>query len=304
MSDHNLAAQEDYRHTLNPGEHEAFHFLFTTPDGALFGYARLLFGHAEVLEMLALRLGADTWVAQQRVPVPPPPDIAGNFLRLACVQPWQHWHLHFTGQATAVETGETRALTFAAEFQATNPPTRYRFGPSYQQVMQDGEFHAHLTLDAQQWAGIWSGARDHTWGQRPMRAVRNCAVVTIPRRLYTVMVDTDMQPPCFGHWIDAKGQFTPVNAPQLTATTSGWTLEDVGGDVAVGDVAVASGVWTLRRLAEPLRTYYGIAGQEEVRTSARAGDLLQDEISPALCTAPDGENFIGFLDLLWGLHND
>ncbi len=292
--DHDVAPQEDYRHPLDAGEHEAFHFLFTARDGSVFGYARLLFGHADVLEVLALRVAGETWVSQRRHPAPPLSDIRGEHLALTCRRPWEHWHLAFDGQATEVSTGAQRPLTFTATFQAATPPKRYRFGAHFQQVYQDGDYQVQMHLGAEHWAGVGCGARDHTWGRRPMSAVRNCTVLTIPRRLFTVIADTDLQPACFGHWI-AAGQVTPVSNPQLHATESGWRLEDA---------AVDSGIWQAQPLAEPLVVYYGVAGEEEVRAAPRAGDLLRDTIIPASFTSPEGESFTGFVDLLRGIHDD
>lgn len=294
----NLQPQEDYRHILEAGEHEAFHFLFTSSDGGVFGYLRLLFGRDDVLEVLALRIAERTWVHQQRVPCPAfsadASDIAGDKISVTCETPWEHWRARFEGQVTAVDNAEQADVELSWEFNALTAPTRYRFGPSYQQSEQEGTFKSSLKLGSQFWEGLWTGGRDHSWGRRPMGAVAHCTVLTIPERLYTVMVDTTMQPACFGHWIDAAGEFTPVVMPKLVADGESWYLEDA---------KCGSGRWAIRRLATPLIVYYGNAGEEDVRSAALEGDLLRDEIAPALFISPTGEKLVGFLDLLWGLKN-
>ncbi len=90
--DSRLPPHNDYHHILQPGEHEAVYFVFTTPTGDAFGMVRALFSHDAVLEMVAIRAGERTWVFQQRQPWPasaqPNPDTSGPTLRLPCIEPW------------------------------------------------------------------------------------------------------------------------------------------------------------------------------------------------------------------------
>jgi hypothetical protein len=52
--DISLTPADDRRHTLKSGEHEAFYFPFTSPEGNLFGFMRTLFDQDIVLEIRAL----------------------------------------------------------------------------------------------------------------------------------------------------------------------------------------------------------------------------------------------------------
>ena len=94
MSDRDvpLAPEEDHRHTLEPNEHEAFYFPFTSPDRKVFGFIRTLFDRDAVLELVALHIGGRTWVHQQRAPLPDGQGIAtdasGPSLTLTCREPW------------------------------------------------------------------------------------------------------------------------------------------------------------------------------------------------------------------------
>jgi hypothetical protein len=54
--------------------------------------------------------------------------------------------------------------------------------------------------------------------------------------------------------------------------------------------------WRVKRQAPPLVAYLGGAGQEAIREAPRQGDLLRDEISPAVFTSPTGEQVMGLFD--------
>jgi hypothetical protein len=78
-----LTVADDHRHNLEPGEHEAFYFLFTSSDGEAHGFVRTLFDRDAVLELVALHLGGHTWAHQQcgcrdGVPRQPGFDVRGH----------------------------------------------------------------------------------------------------------------------------------------------------------------------------------------------------------------------------------
>lgn len=50
-----LTAADDHRRDLEPGEHEALYFLFTSADGKAHGFVCTLFARDSVLERVTLR---------------------------------------------------------------------------------------------------------------------------------------------------------------------------------------------------------------------------------------------------------
>ena len=291
-----ITPQDDHRHILQPGEHEASYFVFTLADGSVFGYARTLFGYDDVLEIITLRINGRTWVHQQRHPCAPlqspTPDASSPTLSLVCQVPWEQWTLRFDGEVQATDGDERRAVTLDARYTATTSPGHYRFGPSYRQVQQDGTLEGALRLGEQMWGGSWIAIRDRSWGRRPMTAITEVTVVLIPGYLYTVITDSKMQPSSFGRWIDALGVGHATVAPQMTPTDGGWRVQDPG---------TAMPVWTAARLVAPISSYLGQAGQEQVREEKRPGDLLKGQLGPTRFVAPDGAVVIGFLDQLRGV---
>jgi len=292
--DIHLPPRDDYRHVLQPGEHEAVYFVFTTPTGDAFGIARALFSHDAVLEMATVRAGGRTWVFQQRQPWPaitqPDPDASGPTVRLHCEEPWARWQIGFDSPVHATDSADVLPLTLAFDFHATCPPAGHRFGPAYYQAEQGGRLTGALTLGAQTWTGDWPCIRDHTWGRRPMTLVDGCQVVAIPGRLHLVLVQTPDGLTFFGRAINAAGDVHPLVAPQLTATDSGWR---------VTDPALGALVWDFHRLSAPLIWHLGRAGVESVRDAPQPGDLLREETGPARFTANTGETCTGFFDQLW-----
>ncbi len=296
----NIAPQDDHRHILQPGEHEAIHFVFTLADGAVFGYVRTLFGYDDVLEVITLRTDGRTWVHQQRYPraplQSPTPDASAPTLSLVCQVPWEQWTLRFDGEVRAADSDEHRSVTLDARYIATTRPVHNRFGPLHQLVQQDGTLEGEVQFGEQTWDGPWTAIRDHTWGRRPMDAVTKVFSVSIPEHLHVIITDSKIQPPTFGHWIDVHGVVHATVAPQVTPTGSGWRIQDL---------ETAMPVWTAERLVTPMIIYYGQAGQEQVRNERRPGDLLKDELGPACFVAPDGTVVTGFFDQLQGgKHND
>ena len=92
MTMQSLSLQDDHRHDLEPGAHEAFYFVFTSPRGEFFGFLRTLWSNDSVLEIVALYSGGRVWRHQQRVPRPDglPAEVAsGSKLALTCQEPWQ-----------------------------------------------------------------------------------------------------------------------------------------------------------------------------------------------------------------------
>lgn len=295
--DFQLSPHEDYRHTLQPGEHEAVYFLFTTPNGDLFGMARTLFSPEEVLEILAVRTDERTWVWQRRhacAPLlHPQPDASGPTVMLRCLEPWTRWAIAFRGRVHATtDAADTRPLHLEAEFHATAAPAGHRFGPTFVQGEQSGFLHATLTLGEQSWTGTWPCIRDHTWGQRPMTAVKAAQVVVIPNRLHAILVETPDGMRHLGRALDATGASYPLQAPQLTPTPIGWRISDP----ALGTLS-----WEFQRITSPLIWHLGRAGVEWVSDAPQAGDLLREETGPVRFTSPSGETVIGFFDQLWSV---
>lgn len=294
--DFHLSPRDDERHVLKPGEHEAVYFLFTTPNGDLFGMARTLFSPEEVLEILAVRTGECTWVWQRRhacAPLlHPQPDASGPTVTLRCTEPWTRWVLAFHGNVHATTSAKTRPLHLEAEFHASVAPAGHRFGPTFFQSEQSGLLHATLTLGEQTWSGVWPCIRDHTWGQRPMTVVKAAQVVVIPNRLHAILVETPDGMRHLGRAMDTTGASYPLQAPQLTPTPTGWHFRDP----ALGTLS-----WEFQRIASPLIWHLGQAGIESVRETLQAGDLLREETGPARFTSPSGETVIGFFDQLWSV---
>jgi hypothetical protein len=292
ISDRNipLAPEEDHRHTLDPNEHEAFYFPFTSPDATAFGFMRTLLDRDAVLELVALHIGGRAWVYQQRTPLPDgpmlPTDASGPALKLTCLEPWQAWRVVFDSAVQEVGgLGAVRA-ELDLEFAATGPPARYRFGP-YQQAQQDGRLSGRLQVAAEEWTGELLCYRDHSWGQRPMGAATRWTIASAPDHFYIVIIEMGNQQLYFGQLTTSEGRYVPVHTPQLTTVNEGWRLEDPEAGM---------GAWQVKRLASPLVAYLGSAGEEALRDAPRPGDLYVDEIGPALFTSPDGRQSVGLFD--------
>lgn len=289
--DLSLAPIEDYRHVLEPNQHEAVYFGFASEDGDIFGVLRLLFGVEDVLEMFLLRVGEQAWAHQQRVPIEPltdpMPGAAGPALRMSCLEPWQRWRIEFDGLLQSRYEGEEDVechLDF--EFHAMNPPARYTYGP-YQQAQQDGTMEGGLTFGSRRWEGTWPCYRDHSWGTRPMGDADGWSVVAIPDRLYAAIVDLGTDRFQFGRVRTLSGGFAPVGAPQIVQR---------GQEEYVEDPQLGLEPWAMERVGPRLVLYLGPAGHEEMRDEPRAGDLLRDEIGPVRYTSSSGEEIMGFLE--------
>ncbi len=285
-----LITADDYRHALAAGEHEAFYFLFSTPDGQAFGFLRALFARDTVLEMVALRFGGRTWLHRLRSALPDdPPDVgdaSGPTLRLTCQEPWQTWRCSFRSAVREVEGREIWPADLDLTFTALNAPGHYRFGP-YRQAQQDGRLRGRIQIGAEVWSGELVCYRDHSWGQRPMGAAAGWTIAGAPGYFYIVIAETGPQPVHWGRLGLAGGEPRPPSAPQISAAGEGWHLEDP---------AAGMGTWQVQRLAPPLVAHLGPAGQEAIRDRMEPGDLYRDEIGPALFTSPQGDSIVGFLE--------
>jgi hypothetical protein len=285
-----LTTTDDYRHNLKPGEHEAFYFLFTSPDGQVHGFLRTLLDRDAVLELVALHFGGRTWVHQQRIALPAPPlpasDASGAALNVTCLEPWQGWQCRF--QATLQEVGGGSALQAGLDltFAATDEPACYGYG-SYQQAQQDGWLTGHLSIGPQTWEGKLLCYRDHSWGQRPMGAASAWTIACLPGRFYVAVVEMGSQVLSIGRFFTSAGHFVPVRAPQISTAGEGWSIEDPQAGLAR---------WLFQRLSPPLVAYLGLAGHEDLRDTPQPGDLYRDDIGPVQFTAPDGRKMIGFLE--------
>ncbi len=290
-----LSPTDDYRHSLEPGQHEAFYFLFTAQDGAVYGFLRTLFDQKTVLEMAVLHSGERTWAYQRRIPLsdtpPSPGDASGDALTLTCLEPWQSWRCRFQGTVRDVAGEGTMPVTVDLTFAAINDPALYSFGP-YHQVQQDGHVRGQLQIGSQMWTGEMVCCRDRSWGVRPMGVALRWTLASVPDRLYAVVVETRQGPAGFGRFRTPDGPFRPVHLLRVAATDGGWRLEDPTAGLAA---------WHVQRIVPPLVGYLGPAGQEEMRTEPRPGDLLRDELGPALFTSPEGKRLIGFLEQAEGL---
>ncbi len=283
-----LSPHEDARHSLRPGEHEAFYFAFTAPDGSVFGLLRTLFGHDSVLEILVLYADGVTWfhqfVAGRREDIPDR-DASGPVLQMQCRRPWEAWGCSFCGPVRDGSGRET-PLFLQLEFAATTLPDRYTFGP-YTQAQQDGRLRGRIRVGDRDLSGEWLCYRDHSWGVRPMGVALGWTVAWVPERLYAVRVETPQGPAGFGRFFTVDGMAHPLHLPEVTARSDGWQVEER---------EVGLEPWTFARIGKPLVGYLGPAGHEAFRSTPQPGDLLRDELGPARCISPEGESFTGFLE--------
>mgnify|MGYP000252061682 CR=1 FL=1 len=293
-----LFPHEDFRHALQPGEHEAFYFAFTSPDGTVFGLLRTLFGYDSVLEILVLSVGGTTWFHQSRWDLDPRAsdrDASGRLLWMRCFRPWEVWVCSFCGPVRNY-AGAEAPLLLHLEFTATVPPDRYIFGP-YTQAQQDGRLRGRIGMGQTEMDGEWLCYRDHSWGVRPMGVATGWTLAWVPERLYAVRVETPQGVAGFGRFTDSGGTSHPLRAPQVTLleTLSSpspgdfpwWRLEEREAGLEP---------WTFTRIAAPLVGYLGPAGHEAFRPAPQPGDFLQDELGPARFISPEGQTFIGFLE--------
>lgn len=290
-----LLPHDDARHPLQPGQHEAFYFAFTAPDGALFGLLRTLFGHNSVLEILVLRADGTAWFHQSTAGLREAPsdwDASGPMLQMHCRQPWEAWECSFCGPV-GDESGREADLLLRLEFVATTPPGRYAFGP-YTQAQQDGRMRGRIQVGERAWSGEWLCYRDHSWGVRPMGVALGWTVAWVPERVYAVRVETPQGPSGFGRFLASDGIPHPLRLPEVMAVSGGWQLAEREAGLEP---------WTFIRIAEPLVGYLGPAGHEAFRSVPQPGDLLRDELGPARFTSPEGEQLTGFLEQARRLHD-
>lgn len=283
-----LLPHDDARHLLQPGQHEAFYFAFTAPDGALFGLLRTLFGHDSVLEILVLRADGATWFHQSAAGLresAPGLSVSGPSLQMYCRRPWEAWDCSFCGLVRD-ESGRATDLFLQLKFAATTLPGRYTFGP-YTQAQQDGRLRGRMQVGGLDLHGEWLCYRDHSWGVRPMGVALGWTVAWVPERLYAVRVETPQGPAGFGRFLASDGISHPLRLPEVTAMSDGWRVEEQEAGLEP---------WMFSRIAEPLVGYLGPAGHEAFRPAPQPGDLLRDELGPARFTSPEGEQFTGFLE--------
>lgn len=291
METRSLVLADDYRHTLKKGEHEAFYFLFSSPNGQVFGFLRTLFARDTVLELVVLCISGRTWVHQQRTSLSNDPfslaDASGPTVKLTCQEPWQSWRCLFRSTMQAAGGEASLQTDLSLTFVATNTPDCYHFG-SYCQAQQDGSLNGQLRTDAGLWEGELLCYRDHSWGIRSIETASGWTIVCVPGRFYVVMIEMEEgRDVSWGRWAMPEGLFAPVHTPRLVAVKDGWQLDDV---------ETGAESWNVQRLAPPLVACLGLAGQEEIRDEPRPDDLYRDDIGPALFTSPQGEQVTGFLD--------
>ena len=288
--DISLAPADDHRHTLKSGEHEAFYFPFTSPEGNLFGFMRTLFDQDIVLEIMALHIGGCVWIHQHRAPLPDSPvtaaEASGPSLSLTCSQPWQEWDCRFHSSVRQLSGEKTLQANLDLKFVSTNAPAVYSFG-TYHQAQQDGRLRGQIQVGAEEWAGELLCYRDHSWGQRPIGMTTAWTIASAPDRFHVIAAEVQGQPLGFGRFVTPDGQLVPVRIPRITVADTGWRIEDVKAGLAP---------WHVQRLAPPLVFYLGPPGYEAFRDGPRPGDLYLDELGPAIFTSLQGEQVAGFLD--------
>ncbi len=287
--------QADARHPLRLDEHEAFYFLFTSEDGTLTGGLRALVGPDSLLEMAALRSGDRAWLYQRRAPYQAgtdPYEIAGPQLRFRCHTPWEHWAAHFNGMALT-PTGDSETLDIALHYRATTPPAALHLG-AYTQVQQDGRLQGTLCAPGLAWEGELLCYRDHSWGRRGAGNIPGWMIIDIPEHLYAfILGDMDFQPVGLGRWIAPDGTLRPLVAPRVMPQGAGWRVSDPRAGMST---------WTFTRLTPAGVSYLGAAGEEAVKSQPGPGDRFVDEIGPAVFTAEDNRQIVGFWDQARRLH--
>ncbi len=282
---------DDFRHPLEPTQHEAFYFQFASSDGQTFGFLRTLFGYSTVLEIVAVQAAGSTWVFQRGTPLSggfgASYDASGSTLRLICLESWVAWRCVFNDQVTNVASNATTSLSLDFQFQATGPATRYRIGP-YQQAQQDGRMKGSLTLNGQTYPTEYVCSRDRSWGERQMNLADDWLVASVPQHLYLALIHADHGQMHIGHYFSAPDQRTALTAPIMSV---------YGHLLNFQDHAAGLGSWEVERVVQPFVVYLGPPGREAIRNQPRPGDLYRDELGPAMYTAPDGRKVLGFLEL-------
>jgi hypothetical protein len=285
---------DDYRHALMPGEHEAFYFPLTSTDGAVFGILRALFSPDSVREAVILRVDDCVWAYAQHTPLPPNPapgqDASGPALALTCLEPWQSWLLRFHSTVRQVRTGTAKQAELEMTFTATGAPEEYHLG-HYHQGQQDGQLNGQIRIGSETWEGELLCPRDHSWGQRPVQGTRSWVVASAPGGLYAVTIEQGAEQTGFGRFVTPDGRIVSLQYPRFTAVGEEWLIEDPQTGLA----------WRARRLTPPLVGYLGPSGKEELRDEPLPGDLLRDQVGPALFTSPERKQFTGILEQAEGL---
>lgn len=284
-----VAETEDQHHALRPDEHEAFYFLFASADGFISGGLRTLFSPQTVLEIVALKVGYQGWILQQRIPLAsrPQADSGGMSLRLQMIRPWQSWEAQLHDLLPHAFTGQRESIHLTMRFVATTPPTLFRLG-AYTQVQQDGRMEAHLLTSAGKWEGELISYRDHSWGQRGAGDLPGWMIIDIPQHFYAFILGTvEAHPLAVGRWITPSGELKPLRAPRVMRIGNGWQ---------VSDPRAGFPTWTFERLGPPGISYLGPPGEEQVGSVPMEKALYRDIIGPARFISPMGEIVVGFWD--------
>lgn len=288
---------DDYRHALTPGEHESFYFPFTSANGAVFGILRALFSPDSVREAVILRVDGCVWAYSHHAPLPPNPaprqDASGPALTLTCLEAWQSWLCRFHAPVREVREGTTQQADLEMTFTAMGAPTKYHLD-HYHQGQQDGRLDGQIRIGPETWAGELFCPRDHSWGQRPVQGTKSWTVAAAPGRLYAVNVEQEKGPVSLGCYSTPDGRSVFLQHAQFTAVGQEWLVEDPQAGL---------GAWRVRRLTPPLVGYLGRAGKEEFRDEPLPGDLLRDQVGPALFISPESEQFTGILEQAEGLYD-
>ncbi len=285
-----LRPQEDWLHPLKPPQYEAFYFVFTSLDGRRFGSLRFLIGTEQVLELVAVADEGQHWGLHHRFPRSDlrveGEKLRGPHLWMRRLEPWQRWEVGFEGTLHNAEDGRPRHLSMQATFEAEGPAARYRLG-AYQQAEQEGWMEGTLRLGDADGLARCRFYRDHSWGVRDLGAVPNgWKVATAPGHFYLVYIDFG-RPIVFGRLETAEGP-RPLNRAEVRELEEGivhYRFPEYGVEAKS------------QRIAEPMTAYLGRAGEEAFRRHPQEGDLLRDQLGPAIYTfGPGKEKITGFLE--------
>ncbi len=286
-----LRPDEDWLHTLQPGEYEAFYFVYTASDGRWFGSVRFLVGAERVLEFVALSIDGEGW---GRVSAFPRSELrveghslCGPHLRMTLEVPWQRWAIAFDGPLSRLNGEGERRYTMEALFEAENPAARYLLG-SYQQAEQEGWMVGEFHLEAHHVSSRLRAYRDHSWGVRDLGTTpENWKVATAPGHFYLVYIDFARQPVVFGR-VEMDDGPHPLRRAEVE------TIDEQSVRYRFPEYGIEA---YSRRVTAPLHAYLGRGGEEALDPRPGFEPSIYDVMGPVLFTFDvEGQEVLGFLE--------